>query len=272
MADHAADNFMDQASAGNLWMGRANNLVLALEQRHCAQVIERDELRSQPIVKIVIVVRDLIGDVGDLRLKRRLLAFDETLTEFAELARIVERTMFENAFTGLESQIQARKGGVPLFQYIHHAQRLQVVLESTERPHAIIQRVLARVPKRRVTQIVRQANGFDQRFVELERPSDRARDLRDLDTVRETRAVEIPFMIDENLGLVDQPPKRIRMNDAIAISLEFAAKSRGRFGKPTSARVLIVSGIGRQRVREDCVTHLRRSRDAGQEFERCVAH
>jgi len=72
----------------------------------------------------MVVIRNLIGKVSDLRFQGRLLTLNEALTDIAQLARIVERAMFENAFACFEAQIQSVKRGLTLFQLIHNAQRL----------------------------------------------------------------------------------------------------------------------------------------------------
>src|SRR5690625_638564 len=58
-------------------------------------------------------------------------------------------------------------------------------------------------------------------------------------------AIQIPFMVDENLGLVLQPPESRAMNDAITIALKFAAVAGRRFGIPSAATALRISRIGR---------------------------
>jgi hypothetical protein len=52
-------------------------------------------------------------------------------------------------------------------------------------------------------------------------------------------------MIHEYLCFVDEPAKRVRMDDAIAIALKFAAKSGFGFRVATTARLFVVRGIGR---------------------------
>jgi hypothetical protein len=113
---------------------------------------------------------------------------------------------------------------------------LQVVLEAAVRLHAIVQRILSGVPEGRVTQVVREADRFGESFVQLQRTRDGARDLRDLDGVRQARPVEVALVIDEHLRLVNQAPERGRMDDAIAIPLILAAQHRCRLGVHAAAR------------------------------------
>ena len=118
------------------------------------------------------------------------------------------------------------KRRVTLFELIDDAQRLQIVLEAAVRPHACVQRVLPGMTERRVAQIVREADRFGERFVQLQCSRDRACDLRHFDRMRQPSAIQIAFVIDEYLGLVDQATKGSGMNDAIAIALELAAQMR----------------------------------------------
>jgi hypothetical protein len=59
----------------------------------------------------------------------------------------------------------------------------------------------------------------------------RARDLRDLDAVRQAGAKQVAFVIDEDLGLVFEAAKGGGMDDAVAVALEFTARLGARFGK-----------------------------------------
>jgi len=124
------------------------------------------------------------------------------------------------------------------------------VLETAVIAHAIIECILPGMTEGRVTEIVGEADRFGQRFVQTERRSDGTADLCDFHRVRDTGAIEITLMVDEYLRLVDESSKRVRMDDAIAIPLEFAAHLGGRLGVTTAARVL----GGR---RPGCETHSR---------------
>jgi hypothetical protein len=117
--------------------------------------------------------------------------------------------VLEHAFPAFECQIEPGKIRVPLLEFIHHAQRLQVVFEPAVFAHAVIECVLASVPEWGVAEIVRQADGFGQRFIDAERACDGAADLRHLERMRDSRAVQVAFVIHEHLSLVDQPAKCI---------------------------------------------------------------
>ena len=65
----------------------------------------------------------------------------------------------------------------------------------------------------------------------------RARDLGDLDAVRQPRAEQVAFVIDEDLGLVFEAAEGGGMDDAVAVALELAARLRARLGDSAAARV-----------------------------------
>src|SRR6202012_2507339 len=62
-------------------------------------------------------------------------------------------------------------------------------------------------------------------LVEPKRAADRARDLRHLERMRQSRPVVIALVIDEDLRLVLQPPEGSRMDDAVAVALEGTARA-----------------------------------------------
>ncbi|CAM5186495.1 hypothetical protein CDEF62S_02583 [Castellaniella defragrans] len=97
------------------------------ENLYLQQLFHGDQPGAHPIVHIVIVVSDLIGQIGDLGFQRRLRTLQEALAHIAQRARMAPRAMFENALARLEAQIQAVERRVALFQLVDHLQALQVV-------------------------------------------------------------------------------------------------------------------------------------------------
>ena len=194
----------------------------------------------------MVVVGNLVGQIGDLGFKAGSLPAHETFADVAEHARILQRAMFEDAFAGFEGQIQAVKCTVTLLKDIDHAQRLQVMFESAIRLHADVQRVLTAVAKGRVAEIMRQCDGFGQVFTERQAARHGTADLRHFKTVRQPGAEQIAFMIHEHLGLVFQAAKSGGMDDAVAVALIFAAPARLRFAKTASARRFRMGGVAGQ--------------------------
>ena len=132
-------------------------------------------------------------------------------------------------------EVQAVERRVALLQLVDHAQALQVVLEAAVARHAFVQRVLAGMAERRVAQVVRQRDRLDQVLVQPQRPRDRTAQLRHLDRVREPRAEQVAFVVQEHLRLVDQPAERGGMDDAVAVALELGAGRRRRLGMAAAA-------------------------------------
>ena len=74
--------------------------------------------------------------------------------------------MFPQTFAHFERQIETRKIRIRSFEQLHHTQTLAVVIEAAVSAHAFGQHLLARVPKRRVPQIVRERDRFGEIFVQ----------------------------------------------------------------------------------------------------------
>lgn len=69
----------------------------------------------------------------------------------------------------------------------------------------------------------------------------------DFNRVGDARAVEVAFVIDENLGFVDEAAEGVRMDDAIAIALKLTPIFRLRLWIAPSPRLLVVCSVRRQR-------------------------
>ena len=195
------------------------------------------------------------------------LRFEKALAQRAELPRVFARAVFENALARFEAEIQAVERAVVLFEFIDDREALQVVLEAAVIAHAFVQRILSGMAERRMAEIVRQRNGFDQVFVDAQIARHRARDLRDFETVRQTRAKQVALVIDEDLRLVFEPAERRRVNDAVAVALELGARNRRFFFEAAATRLGRMRGIrGEMRLEREG-----RRRDAGK-LECLVAH
>ena len=237
---------MDQASGRQAGVVLRDRVVLAAEHRDSPQLVDAEQPRAQSIVDVVVVVGDLVRQVRELRLEPRLAPLEKPQTQLAERARIGRRAVLQDPLAGLERQVEARELRIALLELVHHAQRLQVVLEPAELAHAFVERVLPRVTERRMTEVMREADRLGQRLVEPQRTRDAPPDLRDLERMRQARAVQVPFVVDEDLGLVDQAAEGRRMHDAVAIALVLAAMPWRRFREAPAARTLLVLRIRRE--------------------------
>jgi len=59
----------------------------------------------------------------------------------------------------------------------------------------------------------------------------------------EAGAVEVALVVDEDLGLVHEPPEGGGMDDAVPVPVELVAVSRGGFFVPAAAGLFWVSGV-----------------------------
>ena len=84
--DHAAHDLVDQPPAAPARDTRPSRHRTARRNSGtCRKLLERDQAGAQAVVEIVVVVGDLVGEIGDLRFERRLPALDEALAQLAEL-------------------------------------------------------------------------------------------------------------------------------------------------------------------------------------------
>ena len=113
---------------------------------------------------------------------------------------------------------------------------MQVVIEAlAETPHLAIQLLFAGVREGRMADVVRQRQRLGQILVQLQHRGQRARDLRDLDGVRQPIAKVVGDAGWKDLRLVFQAAKSAGVDHAIAIALELVAVRMRRFRIPPPA-------------------------------------
>ncbi len=156
----------------------------------------------------MIIVSNGIRDVSDLRLEARLFTLQEAHTNIAKLAGIRLRAVFEDSLACLEHQVETRKLSVLGLELIDNTQGLQIVFEATEVPHAGVQLILTGMAEWCVPKIVRQAYCLGERLVEIQGHCGAASDLGHLQRVRQTGAIQVTFVVNEHLRLVNKAAKR----------------------------------------------------------------
>ena len=102
---------------------------------------------------------------------------------------------------------------------------------------AAVERLLARVAEGRVAEIMSEPDRLRQILVQPQRPGDGAGDPARLQRVAQPRPVMVALGRDEDLGLVLQPPERLRVHDPIAVALERRAQRAVGLGDGTLRRV-----------------------------------
>jgi hypothetical protein len=119
-------------------------------------------------------------------------------------------------------------------QAVHDPQGVLEVAEAA--PEALAQAAvedrLADVPERRVAEVVPEADRLREVLVERQRPRHRARDLRDLERVRQPRAEVVALGRDEDLRLVHEPAERLGVDDPVAVALQRRAQPAVGLGPP----------------------------------------
>ena len=67
--DHTPDGFVDQAAIGDVRVTRLDVRQVTSEGAYFAQLLESEQARAQTVVDVVVVVRNLVGEIGQLRLQ-----------------------------------------------------------------------------------------------------------------------------------------------------------------------------------------------------------
>jgi len=109
-----------------------------------------------------------------------------------------------------------------------------------ERPmfsHGGIQRLLARMSERRMSDIVHQGEGFHEIDIQSQLERDSPRDLRNLYGVSQSITEMVGIASRKNLRLGFQTAKRSRMNYAISVTLKITAIGVRRLGITSSAGI-----------------------------------
>jgi hypothetical protein len=263
--DHILDHAVDQASDHLVHQTRlvdAGEAAAALvddlpHQRDGGEILEVEQLGAQPVVDIVGIVGDVVGDGRDLRLEAGMAPELQVLqlriiedrrrhravaAGRATLAVDQRPVVLDDAFQGLPGEIEPIEGRIPALDRGHDPQRLSVVVEAAEAGEAGIQGPLARMAERRVAEVVGERQGLGKILVQAQRAGERAGDLGDFQGMGEARPVVVALVEHEYLGLVLEPAKRRRVDDPVAIAPEIAAGAARRLGvEPAAAR----PGIGR---------------------------
>ena len=179
-------------------------------------MIRLKEFKIQTIVEVVTVVGDLVGQIRNLRFERRL----RMRRAFRALVKL--RVLLQS-LAHFMAEIEAGEFRVARLDHVHDAQALCIVIESAVPAHQFIERLLPRVAERRMPEVVRERDGLGEVFIQRERAGDGARDVGDLESVRESRAQMIAGAIEKYLRLVFQAAECAAVDDPSAVTLVFRA-------------------------------------------------
>ena len=151
-------------------------------ERQARQLVEAEEPGPQAVVEVVVAVRDVVRDRGDLRLQRRVpirrqAGEERVLGHHPGRGCLEGAVVLEQPLQRLAGEVQPVEAGVAPFEPGHDAEGLQVMIEAAERGQRLVQRGLAGMAEGAVAQVVREGNGFRQVLVDPEHPGQGPGDL-----------------------------------------------------------------------------------------------
>ena len=260
--DHAPYELVDAARRLEARIAPVDLGEEIAQERDFGEVVDREQPGAQPVVDVMGIVGDVVGQRRRLRLAagegrelqillggvvedRERHAGSGVARRRAAVGPEQRAVVLDQALERLPGEVQPVERGVAPLEPGHEAKRLGVVVEAAERRHAVGERVLAGVAEGRVAEVVRQRQRLGEILVEAERAGERAGDLADLDRMGEPGAVVVALVEDEDLGLVLEAAEGARMDDAVAVALELAAGRRGRLAVQPTPALPRVAGIRR---------------------------
>ncbi len=222
------------------------------ERNGGAKLGEREQTGAQAVVDVMGVIGDIVSDRRRLRLEARMEAEVQALplvvaedrrrnaarpVALGRRARGVEQrsVVLDQPRQRRLGQVEPVELGVAALELGDDAQGVAVVVEAAVLGHAGVERVLAGMPEGRVAEIVAERDRFREVVVEPQGAGERARDLRHLDRVGEAGAEMVALVMDEHLGLVGETAEGGRMDDPVAVALEFGPRRRRRLGDEARA-------------------------------------
>ena len=135
--------------------------------------------------------------------------------------RFHQRTVvLDQAFEHFPREVKSVELRISRFKLRHDTKGLSVVVKAFIVAHAGVELVLSGVSERGMAQIVRERERFGEILVETEGACDGARDLRNLQRMRQPRPVMVTLVGDKDLCLLLQTAECAGVNDPVAISLE----------------------------------------------------
>src|SRR5690606_31951681 len=143
--------------------------------------------------------------------------------------RLNRPVVLGQTFENFPAQVEPRMRNVRAVEPHHDAKRMLVVRVAPLRGESGVERLFTAVPERRVADVMRQAQCLREILVEAECPGDDSPDLGNLKAMRQANPEMVAVRRNENLGLSGETPERDRMDDAVAVALERAARTAASF-------------------------------------------
>ena len=190
---------------------RAEEVSPSSSNRLARQVFGAQDAGPLRIVNVVVHVRREVGDTHNLPFER----FRSLGRRHADRGSALALRVMRDAVTHFPGQVQPV---AIVFEHIDDPEALLIVVESAG--NELVEHALARVPERRVPEIVAKRDRLGELLVQLQHLRDGPRDLRDLERVRQPGAIVIAGWSEEHLSLVLQTPERLRVHNAVAVALK----------------------------------------------------
>lgn len=250
--DDAADHFVAEPS--RLPCSRRLRLGEGLaDHRQGGEVLEREEPGAQPVIEVMGVIGDIVGQRRHLRLGRGLARKIEIEGEIeaqdlGRMRRMAGAVVLDQPLERLRGEVEPVEGGVAALEPGDHTERLQIVIKPPPRRRRPCERLLAGMAEGRMTEVMGEGKGLGEVLIEAEAARNGAGDLGDLERVGEAGAEEVTLVIDEDLRLVLQLAEGGAVDDAVAVALEGAARRRLRLPVEPAAGLVGLGGVGGERI------------------------
>ena len=181
--------------------------------RTSRELLERDQAGAQAVVDVVRVVGDLVGQVAQLRLQARLRAGRGSAGRRRRAPRLERSRIAREQCLRMPSRVSKLR-----FRPSKRADSAPPARRRRAGSAGCARSRRARACSRsaRPARRGRTACGRGRARARWLRPGprsaqsarDRARELRDLERVRQPRAEQVALVVEEDLGLVDEPAER----------------------------------------------------------------
>ena len=214
-ADEAPDGLVGDHAVAQLRVFDPDAAKLLADDGDVFQVIDREQAGGDAVVDVVIVVRDVVGQGGDLGFRAGELVGLKVgkVVEVAEgggqaadwCVRAGDGAIvLYETLQHFPAEVQAIKIGVAHFQLGDDSQGLGVMVEALIVFHALVELVFPGMAEGRMAEIVGEREGLGEVFVQAERASDATRDLGDFEGMCQASSVMIALMGHKNLRFLLQ--------------------------------------------------------------------
>jgi hypothetical protein len=222
--DHVTQGFIKFQASTCSGMRRFDPGVDVREKRDFVpQRVQIEQIGFERVVEVGGVVGDFVDPVNELGFKRRPQV-QQILGQFRMRGGRVIPGMLDDAFADFKRQVEAVEFNVTMFEMLHDAKRMQVVIEAAAvDAHQLIEFSFAGMAKGRVANIVHQGQSLNELCVDPQSGGHRAGDLGDFKRVCKSIAKVIGEAGAEDLRFCFQTPERARVDDAVAVARIFAA-------------------------------------------------